>query len=219
MRAVRTRVLIVDGHWVVIEGVKSALRVYSEIEVVGEAFNYNQALKQVRDLRPDIVIADISLPELKGIEATLQIERSVPKVSIIIFSMNSNEEHIIDLLRAGVSGYVLKESQLSELVLAVKAAKEGGTYLGTMASTALSRYLKHLKEVKCDGESLKSLSTRECEVLKLLAEGESIKGIASQLCISPKTVESHKYKMMSKLGLRTIAEVTKIAIKTKLIQL
>jgi len=187
--------------------------------VVGEALDGVQALKQVRSLRPDIVIMDISIPHMNGIEATRQIKRLAPEVRIIIFTMHSNKEYIIEVFKTGVSGYVLKEKPLSELILAIKVAKEGGTYFSTTAPTILSKHLRNLEQAKRHKADFESLSMREREVLKLLADGKSTKEIATQLCISPKTVESHKYNIMEKLGVRTMADLTKVAIRKKLIQL
>ena len=215
----KTKILIADGHRVVMEGIKSALRAHPEVEVVGEALNHDQVLKQVRALKPEIVIMDISMPDLNGIESTRQIKRLVPKISIIIFTMKSDKEYIIDLFKAGISAYVLKEGRLSELILAINAAKEGGTYLSTSSPTILLNHPKDLEEAKHDNENFESLSMREREVLKLLANGKSIKEIAAQLYISPKTVESHKYNIMSKLNVRTVAELTKIAIRRRLVDL
>ena len=215
----KTKILIVDDHQIVIEGIKGALKDYPELDVRGEALDGVQALEQVRSLRPDIVIMDICMPHMNGIEATRRIKRLAPDVRVIIFTMYSNREYIIKMFKIGVSGYVLKESPLSELILAINAAKKGGTYFGTTARMILSEHLKDVEGAKSDEGNFESLSMREREVLKLLADGKTVKEIAGQLCISPKTVESHKYHIMTKLGVRTIAGLTKIAIKRELIQL
>ncbi len=203
----------------VIEGIKAVFQGHPEFEVVGEALDGVQALEQVRSLRPDIVIMDICMPHMNGIEAARRIKRLAPDVRVIIFTMYSNREYIIKMFKIGVSGYVLKESPLSELILAINAAKKGGTYFGTTARMILSEYLRDVEGAKSDEGDFESLSMREREVLKLLADGKTVKEIAGQLCISPKTVESHKYHIMTKLGVRTIAGLTKIAIKRELIQL
>ena len=202
----------------VIEGIKAVFQGHPEFEVVGEALDGVQALEQVRSLRPDIVIMDISMPHMNGIEAARRIKRLAPDVRVIIFTIHSNREYIIELLKVGISAYVLKESPLSELILAVKAAKEGGTYLNPVVAAQLI-HEQELEEAGNDKDGFEQLSMREREVLKLLADGKTVKEIAGQLCISPKTVESHKYHIMTKLGVRTIAGLTKIAIKRELIQL
>ncbi|MCW7076865.1 MAG: response regulator transcription factor [Candidatus Syntrophoarchaeum sp.] len=214
----KTKILIVDDHQIVIEGIKGALKDYPELDVRGEALDGVQALEQVRSLRPDIVIMDICMPHMNGIEATRRIKRLAPDVRVIIFTIHSNRKYIIELLKVGISAYVLKESPLSELILAVKAAKEGGTYLNPVVAAQLI-HEQELEEAGNDKDGFEQLSMREREVLKLLADGKTVKEIAGQLCISPKTVESHKYHIMTKLGVRTIAGLTKIAIKRELIQL
>jgi len=212
------RILIVDDHRVVIEGIKVVLRNYPEFEVVGEALDGYQAVKQVRSLRPDIVIMDICMPHLSGIEATYQIKRLAPEIRIIIFTMYSDKEYVTELLKVGISGYVLKERCLSELILAINAARQGGTYFNAI-SPILSIHMQELEKARSDKNGFERLSMREREVLKLLGDGKSTKEIATQLYISPKTVESHKYNIMEKLDVRTIAGLTKIAIKKKLTQL
>ena len=213
----KTKILIVDDHRVVIKGVKSALADYPEFEVVGEAFNGRQAVKLVESLRPDIVIMDISMPELNGINATLQIKKMFPDVYIIIFTMYSNKEYVIDLFMAGISGYVLKDDPMSELISALKAVRNGGTYFSMMAPSVLLNHLKELEKDKINKDLFNSLSMREREVFQLLAEGKSIKKIANQLFISPKTVESHKYNIMTKLNIHTMTDLIKVAIRKNII--
>lgn len=215
----KTKILIVDDHRVVIEGVRSALKEHAEFEVVGEAFNGREAVKLSESLSPDIVIIDISMPELNGIDATMQIKRSSPDIRIIIFTMYSNREYVIDLFKAGISAYVLKDDPLSDLILAIKAVNSGGTYFSTMAPKIIVSHLKDLEEGKIEKNHFEGLSMREREIFQLLAEGKSIKHIAGQLYISPKTVESHKYNIMAKLNISTPTDLVKIALRKKLIQI
>jgi len=213
----KTKILIVDDHRVVIEGIKSALSVSPDLEVIGEALNGHQAIKKVKSLKPDIVIMDISMPELNGIDATLQIKKLDPQIKIIIFSMYSNREYVIDLFKAGISSYVLKKDPMSELVNAIKAVERGGTYFTTISSEILLNYVKEL-----DGDNInefESLSLREREVFQSLAEGKSIKAVAEILGISRKTVETHKYNIMEKLHAQNITDLTKLAIKKGILQL
>jgi RNA polymerase sigma factor (sigma-70 family) len=218
----KTKVLIVDDHRVVIEGIKSALSVSPDLEIIGEALNGHQAIKKAKSLKPDIVIMDISMPDLNGIDATLQIKKLDPRIKIIIFSMYSNREYVIDLFKAGISSYVLKKDPMSDLVSAIKAVERGGTYFTTISSEILLNYVKELDDSNNNinnANGFESLSLREREVFQLLSEGKSIKEIAETLGISRKTVETHKYNIMEKLHAKNITDLTKLAIKKGIIQL
>lgn len=215
----KTKILLVDDHRVVVEGIKSALADHPDLEVMGEAYNGHQAVKLAQSLKPDIIIMDISMPELNGIDATLQIKKSNPDAQIIIFTMYSQKEYIIDLFKAGISAYVLKEDPLSDLFFAIQAVQKGGTYFSTAAPTLLVRHLHELELGEKVKDRFDRLSLREREVFQLLAEGVSIKAIADQLCISRKTVESHKYNIMEKLNVDTVVDLTKIAIQKGLIRI
>ncbi|UCD30980.1 MAG: response regulator transcription factor [Desulfobacterales bacterium] len=214
----KTKILIVDDHRVVIEGVKGALRAHPEFEVAGQAFDGLQAVELTNTLKPDIVIMDIAMPNLNGIEATNHIKRLNPEIGIIIFTMYSNKEFVIDLFKSGISAYVLKDDPLSDLILAIKAVKSGGTYFSTFAPETLLRHVEDLEERKKRQDGFENLSRREREVFCLLADGLTIKGIAGELYISPKTVESHKYNIMKKLRVKTTVDLTKIAISKDMIK-
>lgn len=212
----KSRVMVVDDHRAVIEGIKGILHDLSEFEIVGDAVHGRQAIKRIESLQPDIIIMDISMPNLNGLDATLQIKKRHPNIKIIVYTMHSESEYVIGLFKAGVSGYVLKGSPLSELVLALKAVHQKGTYFSASTQMILQQYIKGL-ETGLKKDAFESLSLREREVLQLLAEGHSIKEIAVQLCVSPKTVETHKYNMMAKLDTNRLAGLIKIAIRKKLI--
>ncbi len=214
----KTKILIVDDHRVVIEGIKSSLQEHPEFEVVGEAVDGLQAVEFVKTLKPDIVIMDVSMPNLNGIGATRQINQFSPESRIVIYTMYSDKELVIDLFKAGISAYVLKDDPLSDLIFALRAVKVGGTYFSTMAPTILVRHAEELEEKTKEEDSFDTLSQREKEVFLLLAEGKGIKKIADELFISPKTVESHKYNIMEKLQATSIVDLTKIAIRKKLIE-
>jgi len=194
----KTKVLIVDDHRVVIEGVKSVLGVLPDLEVVGEAFNGHQAISKAKSLKPNIIIMDIAMPDLNGVDATLQIKKMDPDIKIVIFSMYSNREYVVDLFKAGISSYVLKKDPMSELINAIRAVEKGGTYFTTVSSQVLLNYVKELDENKPKSDTndeFSSLSLREREVFQVLAEGKSIKAIAEILGVSRKTVETHKYNI------------------------
>jgi DNA-binding NarL/FixJ family response regulator len=210
----KTRIVLADDHRVVIEGIKSALREIPEFEVIGEATDGWEALKIAEALKPDIMVLDISMPGLSGIEVLKKIQKTAPDIKIVIYTMHSSSEFVIDLFSTGVSGYVLKEDPVSDLILSLKAVRTGETYIGTIVSNLL---LKHMKEPM--GDPYNCLSLREQEVFRYLAEGMSVREIADKLFISPKTVESHKYNVMEKLRVNSLNELTKIAIKKNLINI
>ncbi|MHC1729963.1 MAG: response regulator [Syntrophobacteraceae bacterium] len=212
----KIRVLIADDHQVVVGGIRSAIEQMPDFEVVGQASNGRDAVRLAKSLNADIVIMDISMPDLNGIDATLQLRKSCPKTRIIIFTMYSDREYLMDLIGAGVSAYVLKENPLSDLMDALDATKVGGTFFSTITPHGLVEQVELLQaENLRDG--FNDLSLREREVLQLLAEGHNVGDIALKLNLSRKTVESHKYNLMAKLEVHSIADLTKIAIKKKLI--
>lgn len=215
-----SRVVLADDHCVVLEGIKSALEALDEYAIVGTACDGVEAVAQVAEHAPDLVIMDISMPELNGVEATKQIKASYPDTRIIIYTMFSDKEYVLELFRAGIDGYVLKQDPLSDLLLALDAVKAGGTYFSTEAPKVLAEHLRESSEnVGGVRESaLDVLSGREHQVFELLADGQSVKDIARVLYLSPKTVESHKYHIMAKLGVESVTDMTKLAIRENLIQ-
>jgi RNA polymerase sigma factor (sigma-70 family) len=220
----KTKVLIVDDHSVVIEGIATILANEPDFEIVGAALNGRDALSMVESLKPDIVILDISMPGLDGIEAAHEIKAHNDEVDMLVYSMSASKEHITALFREGVSGYVLKHEPLSELRMALKAVREGATFYSETVREILQDRFKELelgreKDVADVEDSIAKLSVREKEVFVLLADGLTVKEVADRLCISPKTVESHKYNIMDKLDFKSIAEFTKAAAKKGLIDI
>ena len=214
----KTKILIADDHRVVVEGIRSALKEHPEFEVVGEAFDGRQAVELAKSLKPDIVILDISMPKLSGVEAAKEIKKLSPDIRIVVFSMHTDKQYVIDLFRAGISAYVLKQDPMSDLILALKSVQGGGTYFSTFAPTVLLRHMEDLAKSGDTKDGFETLSLREREVFSLLADGRPTKKIAGELFISPKTVESHKYNIMHKLKCRTMADLTKIGIRKNLIK-
>ncbi|MEZ5125281.1 MAG: response regulator transcription factor [Thermoleophilia bacterium] len=215
------RVLLADDHDIVLEGLQSALESLTGFEVVGKATSGRQAVAKSTLLRPDIVVMDVSMPGMNGVEATKEIKRHLPEVRIVIYTMFSDKEYVLELFRAGIDGYVLKQDPLADLVLALDAVRSGGTYFSTEAPKVLSEHLRGdeagLGHERSD--ILEALSRRERQVFQLLADGMAVKDIAQELYISPKTVESHKYHIMAKLGVDSVTEMTKLAIRENLIEL
>lgn len=214
----KTKILIADDHRVVIEGIRSALKEHPEFEVVGEAFDGRQTVELAKSLKPDIVILDISMPELSGVDAARELQKLSPDIRIVVFTMHTDKQYVIDLFRAGISGYVLKQDPMSDLIMALKSVQGGGTYFSTFAPSILLRHAEDLEEWRNTKDGFEDLSLREREVFSLLADGRPIKKIAEELFISPKTVESHKYNIMHKLKCSTMAELTKIGIRRDLIK-
>ena len=214
----KTKILIVDDHLVVLEGVQSAIAHQDDLEVVGQALDGRQAIAMVEEFQPDIVVMDIAMPTLNGVDATLQIKRCHPETKIVIFSMYSDKEYIIDLLKAGVSSYILKKDPLSELIIAIRAVASGGTYFTAVASQVLLTCVRELEDGSEKASEFGSLSLREREVFQLLAEGTSVREIAGVLCVSPKTIETHKYNIMEKLQAETVTDLTKLAIRKGVIK-
>jgi len=220
----KTRILIADDHMVVLQGVKAAISEHPEFEVVDTASDGLEALEKVKSLKPDIVIMDISMPNLNGVEAAYRIKEWKRDICIVIFSMYSDKEYVLSLFRAGISAFVLKEEALSDLVRALETVKAGGTYFSRSVQDIVRNHMEELevgegKEAKEMRNGISRLSTREKEVFPLLADGKTVKEISRILGISTKTVESHKYNIMEKLNVESVAELTKIALRKNLIEL
>jgi two-component system response regulator NreC len=215
----KTGVLIIDDHHVVLEGVQAALSRHDDVDVMGVGANGRDAVKMVQSLRPQIVIMDIAMPHFNGIEATFQIKKIDPRIKVIIFTMHSYREFLVDLMRAGISAYVLKQNPISDLYLAIQVVKRGGTYLSEDASTFWANHAENLATGNQEKNQFDLLSLREREVFQLLAEGLSVKETAELLTISPKTVETHKYHIMEKLQVRSMSDWTKEAIRRGIINL
>jgi DNA-binding NarL/FixJ family response regulator len=207
------RVILVEDHVVVRQGLRALLADEPDIEIVGEASNGREALQRVQELQPDLALMDISMPSLNGIEATRQIRQQYPEVKIVILSMHTNEEFVFQVLQAGASGYVLKHSDSSEILMAIRAALAGGSFLSPQISRAVIDSYVRRGEDPGRGSKLDQITPREREVLQLLAEGLSNQAIARQLSISVKTVESHRSSIMSKLGLSNKTELVRFALR------
>ena len=213
----RTSVLIIDDHRAIIEGIKSAISPLDDFEVIGECVDGQEAMPTIKANNPDVVILDISMPKMNGVEIMRQIQKQGITSRVIIYTMHSNKQFIIDLFKYGIAAYVLKDEPLTDLIHALEVVKIGGTYFSKIAPTVLARRLEELENSNDDRDMIFSLSEREREVFLLLAQGESIKKIAVCLHISPKTVESHKYNIMEKLQVDSVVALTKLAIRKNLI--
>ena len=205
------RVLLADDHAVVRDGLRFLLEAGGNITVVGEAADGRQAVRQVQALLPDVVVMDIAMPELNGIEATEQIRQACPSTQVVILSMYATKEHILRALRAGAKGYLLKESAGQEVVDAIRAVRTGRRYLSqSIAETVIDDYVHERPPAQ---SPLERLSSREREILQLVVEGKSSTEIAEILYLSPKTVETYRSRLMRKLGLSDLPSLVKFAIQ------
>lgn len=216
----RIRVLIVDDHAILRQALRQLLEAEPEVEVVGDAANGREALATTEKLLPDVVLMDMVMPGLNGLEATRQIRKRFPKTRVLILTGYMEDEQILSALRAGASGYVVKRSDTEELLLGIRAVHRGNTYFSSAISDgdAVSQYLWQAK--KEDGKAgYELLTSREREVLQLIAEGYSNQRIAQELFISVKTVEAHKAHIMSKLHARNRTDLIRYALRKGLVGL
>lgn len=207
----RTRILIADDHSIVIDGLRHILE--SKFEIVGTVGDGRALLRATADLKPDVVIVDISMPLLNGIEATRQLKKAESSVKVIFLTMHADATYATKALEAGASGYVLKHSAAAELLSALNSVLEGGVYLSPMiAGEVIDSYSRNSRNLPRNKE-VAELTSRQREVLQLIAEGHSINEMADILHISPRTVEFHKYRLREILGLRSTAELTRYAFE------
>jgi two-component system response regulator NreC len=209
----KIRVLLAEDHTIVRQGLRSILDGREGIQVVGEAKDGREAVEKAQQLQPDIVLMDLSMPLLSGLEATRQIKSQCPQIEVLVLTMHADEEYVFQILQAGASGYLLKQSAVGELVTAIQVVCEGNSYL----SPAISRKIvdEYVRQAREQGkvDPYEQLTDREREVLHLIAEGYSTQKIADLLFISPKTVRGHRSSLTEKLGLHSNAELTRYAIR------
>lgn len=206
------RVLLADDHQLFRDGLRSLLQRSPDFTVVGEAGDGLEALRLCNELRPDIVLLDISMPGLNGVEATRRIAAEAPQTRVLILSMHADRRFVAETLRAGASGYLLKDSAFPEVVRAIQAALQGHVFLSPAITDVVAQDFA-VRVPPPQNSAFQLLSPREREVLQLLAEGRATKEIAGQLSVSTKTVETHRRQIMEKLGLHSVAELTKYAIR------
>jgi len=208
---VGVRIVLVDDHGIIRQGLRSLLECQPDMEVIGEAENGHTAVELVRELQPDIVITDVTMPNLNGMDATRQITHLFPQVKVIGLSGHTDNSFIIGMLKAGASAYVLKQCLFDDLLEAIQVVSQGGTYLSPETTgTVVSNYIQLLSE--STDSPLGILTEREREVLQLIAEGKSTKQIALDLHVSTKAIESNRRKIMEKLNSHSVADMVKCAI-------
>ena len=209
----RTRILLADDHAVVRQGFKMLLGAQPDMEIVGEASNGREAVETAEALRPDIVVMDVAMPELNGIEATRRLASSTPHARVIALSMHKDSVYVREILRAGARGYLLKDSGAEDLVSAIRAVARGESYLSPAVSNAvLDDYRRHVSN------PIDLLTSREREVLQMLAEGKTNKEIAGVLNLSVYTVDAHRGRIMEKLNLHSINDLVRFAVRNGVIE-
>lgn len=215
----RWRVVVADDHALVRTGVRTLLEQELPCEIVGEASSGSEAISLVRDLSPQLLVTDMVMPGLSGLEVVRQVQQQAPATRVIVFSMHGDEAYVREALRAGATGYVLKESLSIELVTAVQHAIEGRRYVSPLLSERILNAFAQPLQTADIFDPYQRLTEREREVMIGTAQGHTSIEIAEQLALSPRTVESHRANLMRKLGLRTIADLVRYAVRRGLIAL
>jgi two-component system response regulator NreC len=215
----KIKVLIADDHALVRDGIRALLALVSNVEVVGEAANGKEAIEKVRELAPDVVLMDLAMPILGGLEATRRIRREFPGTKVLVLTQYEDSDSVIPVIEAGACGFVTKVAAFSELASAIQAAYRGDSFLSPTAAAALVEEYQQ----KANGKRLRDpydrLTDREKEVLKLIVEGYTAREIGDRLVISPKTVESYKTSLMNKLNIHNKTDLIKYALRKRLITL
>ena len=206
------RIVLADDHVLVRHGLGQALQQEHDMEIVGQASDGRSTITMAKELTPDVVVMDISMPDLNGIDATRELHREAPDMKVVALSMHSTQKHVTEMFRAGASGYLLKGCNFTELAQAIRTVAEGKIYISPSISNAFVHDLV-CAEPRDNLTAFSFLTQREREVLQLLSEGMTTKQIAIQLYISPKTVEAHRLRMMNKLEIDNVAQLTKYAIR------
>ena len=215
----KIKVLIVDDHTLVREGIRALLALAADIEVVSEAANGREALEKVKELAPDVVLMDLAMPDMSGLEATRRIHKEFPKTKVLAVTQYDDSEYVIPLIEAGARGFVTKMVAFSELASAIQAVYKGDSFLSPSAAAALIDECQLKTSVEGEKDHYQELTDREREVLKLVVEGHTAREIADMLVVSPKTVEWYKSSLMNKLNIHNRTDLIKFAIRKRVITL
>jgi DNA-binding NarL/FixJ family response regulator len=213
------KVIIAEDHTILREGLRSLLSTRNNLQVIGEAGDGREAVRIVNQLLPDLLLIDLSMPKLNGMEAIREIKSNHPEIKIIVLTVHKSDEYILASLDAGANGYILKDAGQNELILAIEYVMAGKVFLSpSISGKVVASYLENNKRKK-NTSAWDDLTTREKEILKLIAEGNKNRDIAAHLCISPKTVEKHRSNLMRKLGLRNASTLTAYAIEKGIVSM
>jgi DNA-binding NarL/FixJ family response regulator len=213
----KIRVLIADDHTLVRQGIRSLLTLAADIEIVGEAADGRQAVEKVRQLAPDVVLMDLAMPRMGGLEATRRIRKEFPATKILVVTQYDDSEYVIPVIEAGARGFVTKMASPLELASAIQAVSRGESFLSPSAAAILVEECQLKTGVEGEKDSYQLLTDRERETLKLIAEGHTAREIAEVLVVSPKTVEWYKTNLMRKLNLHNTADLIKYAIRKRIV--
>jgi two-component system response regulator NreC len=210
------KVLVADDHTILRQGIKALLDNQAGIEVIGEAKDGREALTLIERLLPDVILMDIAMPGLNGLEATRRIKKKFPGIKVLVLTMYTNEEYVFQILNAGANGYLVKETAFQDLISAIKAVYRDEAFMSpSISKKVINRYTQRVR--KANDPTCDILTTREREILQLIAEGSSSKKIAEALFISPKTVETHRTHIMDKLNIHNRTDLIKYAIRTGIV--
>ncbi len=213
----KIRVLVVDDHTIVRDGIRALLGLAGDIEVVGEAENGREALDGVRELVPDVVLMDVAMPTMDGLEATRRIHREFPQTKVLALTQYDDREYVFSVVEAGAQGFISKTAASSEVVSGIRAVHRGDSFLSPSVARLLVEHYREGAAVRKSQDPYGQLTDREREILKLLAEGYTGQEIADMLVISPKTVEGHKTNLMSKLDIHNRIDLVKYALRKGII--
>lgn len=213
----KIRVLVVDDHTIVRDGICALLALAGDMEVVGEATNGNEALKMVKELTPDVVLMDIAMPIMGGLEATRRISKEFPATKVLVLTQYDDKEYVFPVIESGASGFISKAAASSELVSGIRAVYRGDAFLSPSVAKLIVEDYQRTAAERTKHDPYNELTEREREILKLLAEGHSTTEIAEILVVTPKTVEGHKTNLMAKLGIHNRVDLVKYALRKGII--
>ncbi|NWF77406.1 MAG: response regulator transcription factor [Chloroflexi bacterium] len=213
----KIKVLIVDDHTLVRDGIRALLALVADIQIVGEAANGREALEKVKELAPDVVLMDLAMPIMSGLEATRRIRKRFPTTKVLALTQYEDREYIVPTIEAGARGFISKTAAFSELASAIQAVYHGGSFLSPMAAAAVVEECQQKVSIEGEKDAYQNLTDREREMLKLVAEGYTAKEIADMLVISLRTVETHKTNLMKKLNIHNKADLIRFAIRKGII--
>ncbi len=215
----KIRVLVIDDHVIVRDGICALLALTGDIEAVGEATNGKDALEMVRRLMPDVILMDISMPIMDGLEATRRIHKEFPQIKIIVLTQYEDREYVLPAIESGASGFISKTAASVELTSAIRAVYRGDSFLSPSVARLLVEDYRQIARAGKSTDTSEQLTDREREILKLLAEGYSTREIAQMLVISPKTVERHKTSLMAKLDIHNRLDLFKYALRKRIVNI